>query len=49
VRISSNSLAKKIKIEDIKDNLDLTRMASINEQDLARVKKYHKSLNFLLQ
>jgi len=47
-RISSNYLAKKIKIEDLKDNLDLTRLTSITDSDLVRIKKYHKALiNFL--
>ena len=47
-RISPNELARKIKIEDIKDNLDLTRMESINSVDLVRVLKYHESLRILL-
>jgi len=47
-RVSSNSLARKIKIEDLKDNLDLTRINSISEKDLARVEKYHKALKLLL-
>lgn len=47
-RILPNELARKIKIEDIKDNLDLTRIASINNEDLKRVLKYHNSLRVLL-
>lgn len=47
-RILPNDLAKKIKIEDIKDNLDLTRIESINNEDLKRVSKYHNSLQALL-
>lgn len=35
------------KIEDIKDNLNFTRLLSINEIDIERIKKYHKSLQFL--
>ncbi len=49
MRISSNKLARKIKIEDIKDNLDLTRMTSISDKDLARVAKYHNALKVLLK
>ena len=33
-RIFPNELARKIKIEDIKDNLDLTRIDSVNNEDL---------------
>jgi (p)ppGpp synthase/HD superfamily hydrolase len=47
-RINQNSLAKKIKIEDLKDNMDLTRLDSISDKDIARVKKYHKALSVLL-
>jgi (p)ppGpp synthase/HD superfamily hydrolase len=48
LRLSSNELAKAIKIEDLKDNLNLTRMDVINEKDLARAGKYHKALMRLL-
>lgn len=47
-RVSTDALATKIKIEDLKDNLDLTRIASISEGDLARTGKYHQALRFLL-
>ena len=48
LRISKNSLAAKIKIEDLKDNLNLVRINCIGKKDLARVVKYHKALKFLL-
>ncbi|MCF6344887.1 MAG: hypothetical protein L3J00_00280 [Thiomicrorhabdus sp.] len=47
-RVLTNQLAIKIKIEDIKDNLDLTRIKSINNEDLKRIFKYHNSLQKLL-
>ena len=47
-RINQNPLAKKIKIEDLKDNMDLTRLDYISDKDIARVKKYHKALSILL-
>ena len=46
-RVSSNDIASKIKAEDIKDNLDLTRLDKIGEKDLARIKKYHSALAYL--
>jgi len=46
-RVSNNDLARKIKIEDIRDNLDLTRLDKITPKDLARVEKYHLALNRL--
>lgn len=47
VGISKNSLARTVKIEDIKDNLNLTRLNTISEKDLERAQKYHKALQFL--
>lgn len=46
-RLSFNDVAVKVKIEDLKDNLDLTRLTSIGDKDLERMKKYHKALTFL--
>lgn len=46
-RISTNELASKIKIEDLKDNMDITRLKSVEKNDLERIKKYHRSLRFL--
>jgi len=47
LRASQNILAKKIKIEDIKDNLDLTRLNNITKTDLQRIEKYHRALKVL--
>ncbi len=49
LRIANNALARKIKVEDIKDNLDLTRIEHLDAKDLARVEKYHRALNFLIK
>lgn len=46
-RIYVNDLAKKVKIVDIKDNLDLRRLSELSEKDLKRIKKYHEALIFL--
>lgn len=47
-RISINILARKIKIEDLKDNMDLTRLDSVSDKDLDRIVKYHRALRVLL-
>jgi hypothetical protein len=36
-------LTKRIKIEDIKVNLDFTPLGTLQEKDLVRVAKYHKA------
>lgn len=46
-RVLSNEIARRVKIEDIKDNLDLTRLQNVSEEDLKRVKKYHRALRKL--
>jgi (p)ppGpp synthase/HD superfamily hydrolase len=46
-RLSANDMAVKVKIEDLKDNLDLTRLKNIDGRDLERIDKYHKALVFL--
>ena len=46
-RAKQNRLAAKVKIADIEDNIDLLRMASVDEADLARIKKYHSAWHFL--
>lgn len=46
-RVLQNDLARKVKIEDIKDNLDLTRLDKVTNKDLIRVEKYHQALKAL--
>ena len=48
-RVAENPLARKVKIADLKHNSDLTRLQKITEKDIARVKKYQKCLNYLLE
>lgn len=48
-RLSLNELARKVKIEDIKDNLDVTRLDNLSDKDLSRIAKYHKALQYLLR
>jgi len=46
-RVLKNDLARKVKVEDIKDNLDLTRLDKVTDKDLARIEKYHEALKVL--
>ncbi|MES2350340.1 MAG: GTP pyrophosphokinase [Pseudomonadota bacterium] len=47
-RISLNKLATKVKIADLKENLDTTRLTELTEHDLRRIQKYHRALNTLV-
>jgi hypothetical protein len=35
-----------VKIEDLNDNLDTTRLKDLDAGDLERVQKYHRALEF---
>ena len=39
--------AKYVKLADLKDNMDLTRLDTITDKDLERVKKYHQAYKML--
>jgi len=40
--VKQNRLAVKIKIADLEDNLKVLRLNSIKEDDIVRIKKYHR-------
>jgi len=42
-RIKANPLALKVKLADLKDNLDITRISKLTEKDLKRIEKYHQA------
>lgn len=47
-RLSRNSYARVVKIADLEDNLDLSRLKEIKDEDLDRVKKYAKWRTWLI-
>ena len=48
-RISFNPLAVKVKLADLEDNMDLTRLPEVTEKDLERVEKYKSAKEILLR
>ena len=49
-KIKANPLAKAVKIQDLKHNMDLSRFSNPTEKDYARVEnKYKPALEFLLK
>ncbi|VAW94449.1 Guanosine-3',5'-bis(Diphosphate) 3'-pyrophosphohydrolase [hydrothermal vent metagenome] len=47
-RVKSNSLARNVKLQDLKDNMDLSRLDKVSEKDLNRVEKYKHAVTILL-
>lgn len=47
MNIKKCELARKVKINDLKNNMDLSRLKIVTNKDLERVKKYAKALAFL--
>ena len=45
--ISRNALARKVKIADLEDNMNLDELPEIRDKDLARNDKYRKALQRL--
>lgn len=48
-RISTNDDAILVKLEDLRDNSDITRLKGITQKDFERVQKYHRSYIFLTE
>lgn len=46
--IKENSLARTVKIADLKDNMNINRLDIISENDKLRTKKYSKALEILI-
>ena len=46
-RVKHNPLARRVKIADVEDNLDLARIKKPKERDLMRMEKYRRALSEL--
>ena len=47
LRCKANPIGRRVKIADLKDNMDITRLNELTEKDIERLKKYHKSYKIL--
>ncbi|WP_026888759.1 HD domain-containing protein [Clostridium beijerinckii] len=47
-RITTNKLACEIKLADLKDNMNISRIANPSQKDHERIKKYNKAVNKIL-
>lgn len=46
-RCKANPIGRRVKICDLEDNMDITRLNQLTEKDIERLKKYHKAYNML--
>lgn len=46
-RCKANPIGRRVKICDLEDNMDITRLNELTEKDVERLKKYHKAYNML--
>ena len=46
-RVAPNRLARRVKLADLRDNCDLSRIAQPTEKDFARVEKYGRAIKYL--
>ena len=46
-RVAKNHIAKQVKIKDLKDNMDVTRLLNLTKNDLNRMEKYKRAYTFL--
>lgn len=45
--IKGNDLSRMVKLADLKDNMDMSRLRQVTDDDLARLKKYQSAFSIL--
>lgn len=46
-RCKANPIGRRVKLADLKDNMDITRLNELTDKDVERLKKYHKAYKIL--
>ena len=46
-RVAPNAVAREVKLADLRDNSDLSRIAEPTERDRARIEKYRRAIEYL--
>ena len=47
LRCKENPIGRRVKIADLEDNMDITRLNELTDKDIERLKKYHKAYKIL--
>jgi len=48
LRVKNNDIAKMVKLADLSHNMDMSRLPSVTDKDLERLKKYEYAVSVLL-
>jgi (p)ppGpp synthase/HD superfamily hydrolase len=48
-RVRTNTIARKVKLADLEDNMDMRRLSTLTEKDTERLHKYHQAWLALCQ
>lgn len=48
-RCKTNPIGRKVKLADLKDNMDITRLKELTDKDIERLRKYHKAYKMLTE
>ena len=46
-QVFSNEIARNVKIQDLINNMDLSRIVDVTQKDLDRIERYKKELEYL--
>lgn len=46
-RVAQNPIAIRVKMHDLEDNMDITRLKEITDKDYIRIVEYHSAYNYL--
>ncbi len=46
-RCGANKIGRQVKIHDLEDNMDTTRLKSLSQKDIERIEKYKKAYDYL--
>ncbi len=47
-RCGANKIGRQVKIHDLEDNMDITRLLSLRQEDTERIEKYKKAYKYLI-
>ena len=48
-RLKDNTIARKVKLADMRHNIDLLRIPEVKDKDLERCRKYHQAISYLVK